>query len=151
MEKDPSGTIYAMVVVTTLTEVRSMAVSTSAAFYATKDNGIGHIDDLYTLDPVTAVASLVGPTDFGGIQGLAWQGSTLYAWDCGFGSGTGDGFVTINPTTGAGADVNGAGSGGPIAYVYGTPGNFTWMGSPCTATTMDITTQTPSSAAPPCR
>lgn len=34
--------------------------------------------------------------------------------------------------------VSGETPGGLVAFVYGVPGSFTWMGTPCTGTTLDI-------------
>ncbi len=38
--------------------------------------------------------------------------------------------------------VTGETPGGTIAFLYGPPGSFTWMGTPCTGTTLDIAVPT---------
>jgi len=38
--------------------------------------------------------------------------------------------------------VTGETPGGDVAFVYGSPGSFTWTGSPCTGTTLDIANPT---------
>ncbi len=50
---------------------------------------------LYTVDQVTAVATLIGPVGFSSVTDIAWDGTTLYGI-------TGGQLISINTTTGAG-------------------------------------------------
>jgi len=122
MAKSPSGVIYACagygvpctvveinpttgagtnVSTTTLNSVRGMAYMGSTLYAINDSSGTGvGIDDLYTLDPITGVASFIGSTGFSGVQGIASANGQLYGWDIGLG------LLTINASTGAAADVN---------------------------------------------
>lgn len=58
---------------------------------------------------------------------------------------SGGGFTLSATGTCPGAmtfSVSGGTPGGLIAFLYGPPGSFTWMGSPCTGTTVDIASPT---------
>lgn len=60
--------------------------------------------NLYTVNPATNVVTLVGPTGFGGITDIAWDGATLYGI-------TGSSLIQINVTTGAGTLIGNHGTG----------------------------------------
>ncbi|MFG0331376.1 MAG: hypothetical protein ACF8PN_15925 [Phycisphaerales bacterium] len=112
---------------TGLLSPRGMAFDPAGTLFVIED---GQPDKLYTVNVGTGGVSLVGDTGFFGIQALAAddQGQ-LYAWDCGAGTGVGDGLIILNSSTGAGSDVNGAIGGtcdevqglafGPDGILYG--------------------------------
>jgi len=57
--------------------------------------------DLYRIDTITGIATLIGETPFSSLQSLATgPGGTLYSWD------RNKGLVTIDPMTAQGTDVN---------------------------------------------
>ncbi len=145
MAKSPSGALYAMsgfgvsnslitinpvtgagtlVAVTTINSARGIAFDAAGTLYAVNDSsgtGIG-LDDLYTINTTTGVATLIGSTGYFGVQGLAYAGGTLYGWELGSGTGIGVGLITINPATGAASDVNGAvGNDGVIQTLCASP------------------------------
>jgi hypothetical protein len=96
-----------------ITDVRALAFSQAGTLYAINNGGGFGIaeDELYTVDPSTGRATLVGSTGLDGIQSLDFspQG-VLYGW--GLGQTIGVGLVTFNLVTGRATDVNPA--------VYGT-------------------------------
>jgi hypothetical protein len=83
-------------------DVRGLAFDGANTLYAIHNNPSS--DDLYTIDTTTGASTLVGPTGYGGVQGLAYSPASgiLYAWD------VASGLVIVNPATGAGTDVNAA-------------------------------------------
>ena len=89
-----------------LGNIRALAFKTSTLLYAVNDpSPINGPDNLYTVDLTTGNATLVGPIGFNGVEELAFDFTTLYAWDIGD-SGIGAGLITIDLATGAGTDVN---------------------------------------------
>jgi hypothetical protein len=87
--------------------VRALAFSSNDILYCI-NSGTSEPDNLYTIDPQTGRATLVGNTGLGGIQSLDFspQG-LLYGWDVAPDSETpGAGLVLINPNTGVATDVN---------------------------------------------
>lgn len=129
LAKAPNGTIYAMagygssnsfitinpatgagtlVGMSNLISVRGMAFDAAGTLYAAEDTsgtGIG-VDDIYTVNTSTGIATRVGSTGYSGIQGLGYANGTLYGWEAGSGSGFGVGLVTVNTSTGVATDVN---------------------------------------------
>ena len=91
-----------------LDSVRGLAYQASSGLlYCVEDNGVGAPDELWTLDPGTLATGLLGSTNFPGLQGLAFTpDGRLWSWDVGSGSGFGDALIELNPTTGAGANVD---------------------------------------------
>lgn len=79
--------------------IRAMAFSPSGVLFAVAN---APIDELWTIDPATGNAALVGAMGFDSVQGLAFDflGGTLYATD------NLVGLLTVDPATGAAADVN---------------------------------------------
>ena len=110
-------------------------VSTSGAYngmefvggtlYASMITGGGGLSDLVTVDPVTGVATIIGPTGYPGITGLAYDSasSTMYGV-VGGGSTSSGSLVTIDMTTGVATMV------GPTGFIkvgsieFGQDGNL---------------------------
>ncbi len=125
LAEDSSGTLYTAVADTELLtldpvtgagtpgapiglDVRGLAFSAADVLYAIADLGPASTDQLFTLDPDTGQAILVGLTGFTSIEGLDFAADgTLYAWD------TVDGLLTVDPGAGTAVDVNGAIGGNP--------------------------------------
>jgi len=64
-------------------------------------------DRVYSIDPTTREATLIGDTHLGGLQSLTVASDgTLYSWDCGGNPYASFGLLTINPSTGAATDVD---------------------------------------------
>lgn len=91
---------------TALDSVRGLAYMGSTLYAINDSSGTGvGVDELYTLNPLTGAATYVGSTGFSGVQGMAAAGGVLYGWDINLG------LITIDPVTGAGADVSGSTGG----------------------------------------
>jgi len=119
MAKDSSGTLYTMAsddlytvdpltgaatfevtVANGLNSVRGMAF-VSGRLFVVQDGGSTSLpDELWSVDPSSGSSSLIGIMNYTNIQGLAADGSTLYAWSI-F-----DGLLTVNFSTGFCTDVN---------------------------------------------
>jgi hypothetical protein len=90
-----------------LGNIRALAFRTSNELFAIDDPlPAGGPDELHTIDLAAGTATLVGPIGFSGVEALAYDWTTFYGWDIGDGSGNGAGLITIDPSTGAGTDVN---------------------------------------------
>ncbi len=91
--------------------VRALAFSPTGVLYAL-NNGGGKFsttdpDDLYILDPLTGLGTLIGNTGLPGLQGLEFASDgRLFAWDIAPTPGLGKGLVLLDPLTGLAADVN---------------------------------------------
>ncbi len=83
-------------------DIRGFAHDGASTFYAIANSTV---DTLYRVDPTTGAMTFVGATGFTGIQGLAHDGTSLYAWDL-F-----DGLLVIDTTTGVATDVSAVNGG----------------------------------------
>lgn len=89
-----------------LNAIRAMAVSRYGKLFVIQNGGgpIGTTtpDLLYTVDPRTGAATLIGSTSsFAGLQAMAFDGQDqLFGWD------TNVGLVTMSPSTASTVDVN---------------------------------------------
>lgn len=76
--------------------------------YSDRESCILYVVDgsssLYTVDPQTGAMTLVGPTGYGGVTDITWDGSNLYGI-------TGSQLIQINTTTGAGTLIGNHGTG----------------------------------------
>jgi hypothetical protein len=106
-EIDPSTGLGTLVVNLPMSNIRALAFDPADVLYAIHHQGpAGSLNDLYTIDLTLGTATLIGSTGYPGIQGMTFAGSTLYGWEVGAGGGSGVGLITIDPSTGAGNDVN---------------------------------------------
>lgn len=107
---DPATGSATFVASTTLFNIRGMAFDPSGTLYVLENAGPSiALDDLYIVNPITGNSAFVGSTQFFGMQAMAWHNGTLYAWECGSGSGSGIGLCTIDPSNAAVTDVGAAG------------------------------------------
>lgn len=91
--------------------IRALAVSPAATLFAANNPPAGSVTvetELYTLDPVSGVAELVGQTGLEGLQALTFSpGGTLYGWSGGGLTGAiRPGLVILDPATGLASDVD---------------------------------------------
>lgn len=112
-------------------DVRGLAVSPAGTMYAVTN---GSPDMLYTIDPATNTAMLVGSTGLSILQSLAWTNNTLYAWDLSVG------LVTIDPMTGLATDVNPAQGAGSTPQFLTSDGNGNLLGGRNGLYFIDVTT-----------
>ncbi len=112
-------------------DVRGLAISPAGTMYAVTD---GSPDMLYTIDPATNTATLVGATGLSILQSLAWANNTLYAWDLSIG------LVTIDPMTGLATDVNPSQGSGSNPQFLTSDGNGNLLGGRNGLYFIDVTT-----------
>ncbi len=93
--------------------------------YASIIAGGGSPSDLATVDPATGVASIIGPTGFSAVTGLAYDSGsgTLYGV-LGGGNAASGSFVTINMVTGAATIIGPTGYDKVGSIEFGSDGNL---------------------------
>ena len=93
--------------------------------YATMITGGGGNSDLVTVDPATGTASVIGPTGYQGITGLAYDTSTSTMYGTvGGGSADSGALVTINLATGAASIIGPTGPNKVGSIEFGSDGNL---------------------------
>jgi hypothetical protein len=93
--------------------------------YATMITGGGGDSDLVTVDPATGTASIIGPTGYQGITGLAYDTSTSTMYgSVGGGSADSGALVTINLASGAASIIGPTGPNKVGSIEFGSDGNL---------------------------
>ncbi len=87
-------------------DVRGLAFAPHGSLYAIDDGGIAMPDRLYSIDPATGAAALIGATSHARLQGFAIDhAGRAFAWD------TEQGLLTVDLLSGESTDVNGLADG----------------------------------------
>ena len=96
-----------------------------STLYASIITGGGGLSDLATVDPATGIATIIGPTGYNGITGLAYDdvSSTMYGALGGGAAETGS-LVTINLVTGAATIVGPTGFNKVGSIEFGSDGDL---------------------------
>jgi hypothetical protein len=113
-------------------DVRALAFSSADVLFAINNTGPAgglNPDDLFRVDVVTGIGTLIGATGRTGVQSTAFSASgILYGWDVNADT-PGFGLVTIDTVTGMATDVNPAvGDGGLLIQAIGFSPDGTLFG-----------------------
>ncbi|RJP37034.1 MAG: hypothetical protein C4547_06240 [Phycisphaerales bacterium] len=103
---DPSTGLARAAAGITLADVRGLALSPSGKVFAVNEIAFGQPDELHAIDPQSGNSVRIGSMGLPGVQGLAFCGDTLYAYDIGPGNGIGQGLVTVDVNNAQTTDVD---------------------------------------------
>ena len=118
-------------------DIRALAEASGTELFGIAQGTLS--DELVRIQVSTGAITVVGPTGFVGLQGLAVRLGRLLAWD------TNLGLIRINPSNGAGVDVDPAfGSGGADIQFLSTIQGDTLIGGSSGIFEIDPTTGVPS-------